>query len=71
MNNIILEAVDLYMSAPQKKQVDTSQTSRQEKVNEPPLIEIDSDDDNEKEIDFEKRKLKVTKTWNKLSIVSV
>ena len=53
-DNIILEAVDLYMSAPRKKQVDTPETSPQEKVNEPPLIEIDSDDDNESEVDFEK-----------------
>ena len=53
-DNIISEAVDLYMLAPRKKQVDTPETSRQEKVNEPPLIEIDSDDDNESEVDFEK-----------------
>ena len=42
------------MSAPRKKQVDTPERSRIEKVNEPPLIEIDSDDDNESEVDFEK-----------------
>ena len=53
-DNIISEAVDLYMSAPRKKQVDTPERSRIEKVNEPPLIEIDSDDDNESEVDFEK-----------------
>ena len=53
-DNIILETVDLFMSAPQKKQVDTPETSCQGKVNEPPLIEIDSDDDNESEVDFEK-----------------
>ena len=53
-DNIISEAVDLYMSAPRKKEVNTPETSRQEKVNEPPLIEIDSDDDNESEVDFEK-----------------
>ena len=53
-DNIILEAVDLYMSAPRKKQVDTLETSRQEKLNKPPLIEIDSDDDNESEVDFKK-----------------
>ena len=53
-DNIISEVVDLYMSAPRKKQFDTPETSRQEKVNEPPLIEIDSDDDNESEVDFEK-----------------
>ena len=50
-DHIISEAVDLCMSAPRKKQVDTPETSRQEKVNEPPLIEIDSDDDNESEVD--------------------
>ena len=53
-DNIISEVVDLYMSAPRKKQFDTPETSRQEKVNEPPLIEINSDDDNESEVDFEK-----------------
>ena len=53
-DDIILEADDLYMSAPRKKQADTPETSPQEKVNEPPLIEIDSDDDNESEVDFEK-----------------
>ena len=53
-DNIISEAVDLYMSAPQKKQVNTPETNCQEKVNEPPLIEIDSDNDNESEVDFEK-----------------
>ena len=42
------------MSAPQKKQVNTPETNCQEKVNEPPLIEIDSDNDNESEVDFEK-----------------
>ena len=42
------------MSAPRKKQVDTPETSRQEKENKPPLIEIDSDDDIESEVDFEK-----------------
>ena len=42
------------MSAPQKKQVDTPETSHQERVKKPPLIEIDSDDDNESEVDFEK-----------------
>ena len=51
-DNIISEAVDLYMSAPQKKQVNTPETSRQEKLNKPPLIEIDSDGDNESEVDF-------------------
>ena len=51
-DNIISEAVDLYMSAPRKKQVDIPETSRQEKVDEAPLIEIDSDDDNESEVDF-------------------
>ena len=40
------------MSAPQKKQVNTPETSRQEKLNKPPLIEIDSDGDNESEVDF-------------------
>ena len=56
-NNVstyISEAVDLYMSAPQKKQVDTLETSHQEKVKKPPLTEIDSDDDNESEVNFEK-----------------
>ena len=53
-DDIISEAVDLYMSAPRKKQVDTLETSRQEKVSEPPLIEIDSDDNNESEVDFKK-----------------
>ena len=46
------EAVDLYISVPQKKQVDTLETSHQEKVNKTPLIKIDSDDDNESEVDF-------------------
>ena len=40
--------------SPSKKEVDTPETSRQEKVNEPPLIKIDSDDDHESEIDFKK-----------------
>ena len=53
-DNIISKAVDLYMSATREKQVSTLKTSRQEKVNEPPLIEIDSGDDNESEVDFEK-----------------
>ena len=53
-DGIISQAIDLYMSAPQKKQVDTPETSHQEKVNKPPLIEIDSDDDNQSEVDFEK-----------------
>ena len=53
-DNIISEAVDLYMSVPRKKQVDTPERSCIEKVNKPPLIEIDSDDDNESEVDFEK-----------------
>ena len=56
-NNVstyISEAVDLYMSAPQKKQVDTLETSHQEEVKKPPLTEIDSDDDNESEVNFEK-----------------
>ena len=52
--NIILEANDLYMSAPWKKQVNTLVTSRQDKVKEPHLIEIDSDGHNESEVDFEK-----------------
>ena len=52
--NIISEANYLYMSAPQKKQVNTLETSRQDKVKEPHLIKIDSDDDNESEVDFEK-----------------
>ena len=51
-DDIISEAVDLYMSAHRKKQVNTAETNRQEKVSEPPLIEIDSDNDNER--DFEK-----------------
>ena len=51
-DNIISEAVDLHMSAHRKKQVNTAETNRQEKVSEPPLIEIDSDNDNER--DFEK-----------------
>ena len=42
------------MSAPRKKQVNTSEINPQEKVNKPPLIEIDSDNDNESEVDFEK-----------------
>ena len=37
-----------------KKQVDTLETSHQEKVKKPPLTEIDSDDDNESEVNFEK-----------------
>ena len=53
-DNIISKAVDLYMSATREKQVSTLKTSRQEKVNEPPLIEIESGDDNESEVDFEK-----------------
>ena len=53
-DDIISEAVDLYMSAPQKKQVDTLETSHPEKINEPPLTEIGSDDDNESEVHFEK-----------------
>ena len=53
-DDIISQAIDLYMSAPRKKQVDTPETSRQEKENKPPLIEIDSDDDIESEVDFEK-----------------
>ena len=53
-DGIISEAVHLYMSAPRKKKVFTPETSRKEKVNEPHLIEIDSDDDNESEVDFEK-----------------
>ena len=53
-DDIISAAVDLYMSAPRKKQVDSPETNRQEKVNQPPLIEIDSDNDNESEVDFEK-----------------
>ena len=32
-NNIISEAVDLYMSVPKKKRVDTQETGCQEKVN--------------------------------------
>ena len=44
------------------------ESSRQEKVNESPLIEIDSDDDNESEANFEKT-LKVKQTWNKLNIL--
>ena len=51
---IISQATDLYMSVPQKKQVNTPETSCQEKVNKPPLIKIDSDDDNESEVDFKK-----------------
>ena len=53
-DDTISEAVHLYMPAPRKKQVDTLERSRQEKVNEQPLIEIDSDDDNESETDLEK-----------------
>ena len=51
-DGIMSEAVDLYISVPQKKQVDTLETSHQEKVNKTPLIKIDSDDDNESEVDF-------------------
>ena len=51
-DDIISEAVDLYISILWKKQVDTLETSHQEKVNKTPLIEIDSDDDNESEVDF-------------------
>ena len=58
------------MSATREKQVGTLETSRQEKVNEPPLIEIDSDDDSESEVDFEKG-IEMTQTWNKLNIVLV
>ena len=50
-DGIISEAVDLYISVPRKKQVDT-QASWQEKVNKTPLIKIDSDDHNESEVDF-------------------
>ena len=43
------------MSAPQKKASRHSRNKSSRKIkNEPPLIKIDSDDDNESEVDFKK-----------------